>query len=124
MPLQVTIALNERELSTLTIARIAGGLDRQSEKVHTYEVTRTAKGKPPRIAKFTHRYGDPAEVCVTLALQALAASHEAPAPLLTFLTDGIAIEAESPEAAREACFRLYRFVPEEVTSVSPVASHS
>lgn len=76
MPIEVSIKVNEREVSVLQIARIAGGWDRKADKTHTYSVLQQAEA-PQRDAEwdagvtFTHRYGDGVEVCVQRALEAV-----------------------------------------------------
>ena len=81
MPIEVSIKVNEREVSVLQIARVSGGFDRNAGKTHTYSVLK--QPKPPQRdaewdagAKFTHRYGDGVETCVRIALEALNSELE------------------------------------------------
>lgn len=76
MPIHVTIAVNERTISRVHIARISNSSGRNPNAVHTYAAL--AQEHEPRTdnewedgAKFTHRYGDSIEKCVSLAMEAL-----------------------------------------------------
>jgi len=76
MPIHVTIKVNDREVKTLHIARVEGGLDREAGKEHGYRVLEQ-KNEPQNEGDwdagvpFTHVYGDGLTVCVQKALESL-----------------------------------------------------
>lgn len=74
MPLHVDIRVNDTHISSLHIGRLEGGTD--PDDINTYVIV---KGHEPlftsdwleRGIKYTHRYGDGAEVCVMKGIEAL-----------------------------------------------------
>lgn len=76
MPIHVTIAVNDREVEHLHIARMKGS-GRNPDSVHTYSALRQ-KDEPAREKEwddgvfFTHRYGDDITVIVQRAIEALS----------------------------------------------------
>jgi hypothetical protein len=73
MPIEVRISINTNEIKTLHIGRIKGGTNLDDENTYiaqwgTYESRLDWKDAT---VSFTHRYGDPIEVCVAKALDAL-----------------------------------------------------
>lgn len=73
MPLHVEIKVNEKNINSIHIGRMSGGTNHSS--VNTYMVV---MGEKPtkyddwmKGVKFTHTYGDGAEICVMKAIQAV-----------------------------------------------------
>ena len=73
MPLHVKVSINDHEIETVHIGRIAGGT--RADDINTYKAVR---GDEPTTVDewmdgetFGHRYGDMALVCVQKALDAL-----------------------------------------------------
>ena len=74
MPLHADIRINDRLIKTINIGRLQGGTN--PHDINTYVVVETEPGGHPdwwddNHAKYTHRYGDGAEVCLLKALKAL-----------------------------------------------------
>lgn len=68
MPLHVTIAINDRQIETLTIGRI----DEFKGRDRWHEYTVVVDGdEEEQNAQFTHLYSQGARVCVLRALDAL-----------------------------------------------------
>jgi hypothetical protein len=68
MPLNISIAINDRPLESITIGRIEEFKGR--DRWHEYIVR--VEEKPEDYATFSHRYADGAQECVRRALDALA----------------------------------------------------
>ncbi len=78
MPIHVDIRINERLLNTLHIGRLSGGT--RPDAVNSYAVL---EGSEPQSnaewmagAKFEHRFGDGAEICVMKAIEAIRRNNE------------------------------------------------
>jgi hypothetical protein len=74
MPLHADIRINDRTIRTISIGRLKGGT--RPDDLNTYVVVEVEPGVEPdwwddNHAKYIHRYGDGAEVCLLKALKAL-----------------------------------------------------
>lgn len=82
MPLNVSIALNGRPITHFHIGRLSG--DTSADSINTYAVLSSNQPDDLQISnadwlaapRFEHIYGDGAERCVQLALQAYLNSDE------------------------------------------------
>lgn len=76
MPIHVTIAINDRPIKNVHIARVSGGAGRARGVVHEYSVL-DQQNEPASDKEwmdgtlFTHKYGDGVETLVRRALEAL-----------------------------------------------------
>ena len=83
MPLYADIRINNRTIKTIAIGRAAGGTD--PDDINTYIAVETEPDGAPdwwddNHAKYIHRYGDGAEVCLLRGLKALGYDIDLPKP--------------------------------------------
>ena len=74
MPLHADIRINNRLIRTISIGRLKGGT--HPDDINTYVAVEVEPNTEPdwwddNHAKYVHRYGDGAEVCLLKALKAL-----------------------------------------------------
>jgi len=91
MPLYADIRINNTLIKTVAIGRAAGGND--PDDINTYVAVEVEpKGEPDwsddNHAKYIHRYGDGAEVCLLRGLKALGYDVELPKPKRSKKWDG------------------------------------
>jgi hypothetical protein len=68
LPLNVTLAINEKPIQHIRISRLE--TLRSKGRLYPYRVE--SEGLIREVAFFTHRYSDGAEICLSRALEALA----------------------------------------------------